>query len=546
MLIFFSFIIAVFVTMVLIPPLMRSAVRLQIIDVPDARKVHTGAIPRIGGVAMVAGAVLPMIMWLAPQNESIAFLLGVGIILFFGVWDDRKNLDYRLKFLGQIIAVLVVAIYGGVVIKYVPFWGLDPLPDYLAIPLTLFVLLGITNAINLSDGLDGLAGGTTMLSLGVLAFMAYTVDGLDLVLIAVSVMGAILGFLRYNTYPARIFMGDGGSQFLGFSVGVLAIMLTQEVNPVFSSVVPVMILGLPILDTLMVMGQRIYEGRSPFSPDKNHIHHKLLALGFDHYEAVLLIYLVQSVLVLGGFFLRYQSDLLIISLYLLFCFAVIVSFRVAAAAGWRKPGQQSGQQGRSFLAHGVRWLREDCRLLKAVFYFSAIAIPAYLFLVSALVESVPMDVGLLVAALLLVMLVCYFRLTGQPFSIAERAVAYVTAVIVVYLAQAAPGPLADFMLHRNIFFITLALAVAIGFRFSRSDGFRMSPMDFLVIFIAIAVPNLPGSHFQHANVGEGIAKLIVLFYGIELVLTNIQQRWNMMRLGICGILLVLGVRSGFV
>lgn len=542
MTLFFSFIVAVFVTMALIPPLMRSAVRLQIIDIPDARKVHTGAIPRIGGVAMVAGAVLPMIMWLAPQNESIAFLLGVGIILFFGVWDDRKNLDYRLKFLGQIIAVLVVAIYGGVVIKYVPFLGLDPLPDYLAIPLTLFVLLGITNAINLSDGLDGLAGGTTLMSLGVMAFMAYAVDGLDLVLIAVSVMGAILGFLRYNTHPARIFMGDGGSQFLGFSVGVLAIMLTQQLNPAFSPVVPVMILGLPILDTLMVMGQRIYEGRSPFSPDKNHIHHKLLALGFDHYEAVVLIYLVQSVLVLGGFFLCYQSDLLILSLYLLFCVTVIVSFRVAATTGWRKPGQQAGQ-GRSFLARWVRWLREDYRLLRAVFYFCGIAVPAYLLLVSSLVESVPMDVGFLVAALFLVMLVYYFRLSGQPFSMVERAVAYVTAVIVVYLAQAEPGPLADFMLHRNIFFVTLAVAVAIGFRFSRADGFRMSPMDFLVIFIAIAVPNLPGSHFQHANVGEGIAKLIVLFYGIELVLANIGSRWNVARYAMFVTLAILGLRG---
>lgn len=542
MTLFFSFIVAVFVTMALIPPLMRSAVRLQIIDIPDARKVHTGAIPRIGGVAMVAGAILPMIMWLAPQNESIAFLLGVGIILFFGVWDDRKNLDYRLKFLGQIIAVLVVAIYGGVVIKYVPFWGLDPLPDYLSIPLTVFVLLGITNAINLSDGLDGLAGGTTLMSLGVIAFMAYAVDGLDLVLIAVSVMGAILGFLRYNTHPARIFMGDGGSQFLGFSVGVLAIMLTQQLNPAFSPVVPVIILGLPILDTLMVMGQRIYEGRSPFSPDKNHIHHKLLALGFDHYEAVVLIYLVQSVLVLGGFFLCYQSDLLILSLYLLFCVTVIVSFRVAAATGWRKPGQQAGQ-GRSFLARWVRWLREDYRLLRAVFYFSCIAIPSYLILVSALVESVALDVGLLAAALFLVMLVFYFRLSGQPFSLVERAVAYVAAVIVVYLAQAAPGLLADFMLHRNIFFVTLAVAVAIGFRFSRADGFRMSPMDFLVIFIAIAVPNLPGSHFQHANVGEGIAKLIVLFYGIELVLSNIGSRWNVARYAIFVTLGILGLRG---
>lgn len=543
MTLFFSFIIAVFVTMVLIPPLMRSAVRLQIIDIPDARKVHTGAIPRIGGVAMVVGAVFPMIMWLAPQNETIAFLLGIGIILFFGVWDDRKDLDYRLKFLGQIIAVLIVSIYGGIVIKYVPFMA-DPLPMYLAVPLTLFVLLGITNAINLSDGLDGLAGGTTMLSLGMLAFMAYSVDALEVVLIAVSVMGAILGFLRYNTHPAKIFMGDGGSQFLGFSVGVLAIMLTQEVNPAFSPVLPVMILGLPILDTLMVMGQRLYEGRSPFSPDKNHIHHKLLALGFDHYEAVLIIYLVQSLLVLGGYFLRYQSDMLILSLYLLFCVSVIFFFRYAATSGWKKSGGRLGNES-SVLTRLVRWLREDHRMLRVVYYFCGLSIPVYLFLVSSLVESVPVDIGLLVLALLLSMLVFSLKFRGQPFSMVERAVAYITAVIVVYLAQAMPGPLAEFILQRNIFFGALAVAVAIGFRFSSADGFRMSPMDFLVIFIAIAVPNLPGSHFQNANIGEGIAKLIVLFYGIELVLSNIQKHWNLMRLMFCCILVLLGIRSGF-
>jgi UDP-GlcNAc:undecaprenyl-phosphate GlcNAc-1-phosphate transferase len=196
----------------------------------------------------------------------------------------------------HVTAVLIV-VMSGVVIKYVPFTGLDPLPAHIAVPLTTFVLVGITNAINLADGLDGLASGTSLLSLGIIAMLAYMTDHLTVIFIAVSVVGGILGFLRFNTYPPRIFMGDSGSQFLGFSAGVLVVMLTQQNDSALSVVLPVMILGLPIVDTLLVMGQRLYEARSLFLPDKNHIHHRLLVLGFDHYEAVFVIYLLQSILV---------------------------------------------------------------------------------------------------------------------------------------------------------------------------------------------------------------------------------------------------------
>ena len=542
MILFFCFIIAVFVTMVLIPPLMRSSAWLRVVDLPDARKVHTEVIPRIGGVAMVAGALLPMVMWLTPHREIIGFVVGIIVILFFGVWDDRQNLDYRLKFLGQIIAVLIVVLYGGVVIKFVPFWGVDPLPSYVGIPLTVFALLGITNAINLADGLDGLAGGTTLLSLGMVAVMAYMADGMDLMVITVSVMGSILGFLRYNTYPASIFMGDGGSQFLGFSVGVLVIRLTQDVNPALSPAVAIMILGLPILDTLMVMGQRIYERRSPFSPDRNHIHHKLLVLGFDHYHAVFLIYLVQSILVFGAYFLRFQSDSLIIGLYLLFCAAVIVFFQSATRAGWHVHAPQEARQD-SLIRRGVLWLREDQRLLKVAHYFAAIAITLYFLLVAMFVSSVPRDIGVLAWWLLGVLLVLFFKRSGQPFNMIERAVTYITAVFVVYLAQMAPGSLVEYDRYSNIFFVMLAIAIGIGFRFAQADRFRITPMDFLVILIAVIVPKLPGIHLQNANLGEGVIKVIILFYGIELVLSNIWRRWNLLRPVICATLLVLAARA---
>ena len=211
-------------------------------------------------------------------------------------------------------ATVTVQVYGGVVIRFVPLWGLEPLPDYVAIPFTAFALIGITNAVNLADGLDGLAGGITLLSLGIIGILAYPTGDANVPLAAIAVIGSIVGFLRFNTYPARIFMGDGGSQFLGFSAGVLVVMLTQTSNSALSPALPLLILGLPIVDTGIVMAQRIREGRSPFSPDKNHIHHRLLALGLHHYEAVFVIYALQTLLVATAYFVRYESDWLILAL----------------------------------------------------------------------------------------------------------------------------------------------------------------------------------------------------------------------------------------
>jgi UDP-GlcNAc:undecaprenyl-phosphate GlcNAc-1-phosphate transferase len=539
---YFGFIIAVFVTMVLIPPLTRLAARMQIVDVPDARKVHTGAIPRVGGIAMAVGALLPMVLWVNPGTHFIGYLSGALIILVFGVWDDRRDLDYRLKFLGQIAAVLIVVLYGGVVIRYVPFLGIEPVSDVIAIPLTIFALLGITNAINLADGLDGLAGGTTMLSLGIIAIMAYMADGIGLVLMTVSVMGGILGFLRYNTHPARIFMGDAGSQFLGFSAGVFAILLTQRVSPALSPAVAIMLLGLPIFDTLMVMSQRIYEGRSPFSPDKNHIHHKLLAIGLSHYDAVVAIYLLQSSLVLGAYFLRFQSDWVIVATYAAVCVALALYLRQATRASGIRVNV--GPVANSKLTRAIAWLREDQRLLKASFLFAFCAISAYLMAAAIFVERVPLDIGLSALVLLVLMLALAFIHRGKPFGFADRGVAYVTAAFTVYLVQTAPGPLANLGYLPTMLFVLLAVAVAIAFRFSQ-DRFRVTPLDFLVIFVAIVVPSLPDPQFRDTAVGDGVVKLLVLFYGLELVLENMGQHVDIMRWVTCTSLGVIAARAAF-
>jgi len=539
---FFSFLIAMFVTMLLIPPLMRSAQRMHVVDFPGERKVHSAPIPRIGGVAMVVGAVLPIAMWLVPQREVIALLIGMGVILVFGVWDDRRDLDYRIKFFGQLIAALVVVVYGGVRIETLPFGGLEPLPPELSIPLTVFALLGITNAINLADGLDGLAGGTTLLSLGAIALLAYLQNDLSVVMISLAVIGSILGFLRFNTYPARVFMGDGGSQFLGFSVGALVVMLTYDAHSMLSSALPLLLLGLPMLDTLMVMTQRLLARRSPFSPDKNHIHHKLLALGLDHYEAVFLIYVVQASLVLAAYSLRYQADELVVATYVVFCAGVWSFLACATRHGWRlRPALDAHE--RSYVSRKIRWLRHDGGFVKTAFAIAAVGVPLYLFAGAGLSEAVSIDIGIFALVLLLVLLTIYKAQRTLPLNWVERAATYVVITFIVYLTQTQPGPLAALQSYSVFYFGFLAAAVMVGFRFSNNKAFKMTPLDFLVIFVALTVPNLPELYFERIGLGEGIAKIIVLFYGVELLLINVARFHDGLRWALYACLAILSVRG---
>ena len=340
MLSFFTFIIAMFITMLLIPPLMKSAERFSFIDTPGVRKIHSAPIPRIGGIAMVVGVVTPVLMWVERPPIVVAFLLGIAVILFFGLWDDRRQLDFRLKFFGQFLAISIVIFYGGVEIFYLPFHSIDPVPRYVSIPFTYFALLGVTNAINLADGLDGLAGGMMLLTTAAIGLLAYLSGDDLLVIFSLAVMGSIIGFLRYNTHPAQVFMGDCGSQFLGFAVGVLVIVLTQKSNPALSPSMTLLILGLPIIDTFIVMGQRAWEGRSLFKPDRNHVHHKLLAIGLDHYEAVVVTYIIQAILVTLAFLCRFENDLFNMLLFAGILLAIVGGFKIAQAARWAVHGNQ--------------------------------------------------------------------------------------------------------------------------------------------------------------------------------------------------------------
>ena len=536
-----------FITMALVPPLMKAATRFAFIDEPGERKVHDTPIPRIGGVAMVVGVLIPVMLWADHPPMVIAVLLGIAVILIFGIWDDRVTLSHRIKFFGQFLAISIVVFYGDIKIYYLPFHSIHAVPEWFAIPFTYFALLGVTNAINLSDGLDGLAGGTTLLTAAAIGLLAYMSSDDILLIFSLALMGSIIGFLRYNTHPAQVFMGDCGSQFLGFTVGVLVVILTQQTNPALSPSMTLLILGLPIIDTFIVMGQRVWEGRSPFSPDRNHIHHKLLNIGFDHYEAVVIIYVMQAALVSVAFWARYESDLFNMLLFSGILLAIVFAFRFGMHTGWRAHERRRPEY-RTPLARFIRRLRVTGVLEAYPTYFIALSVPVYLLWAIFQVHEIPRDGALSALALLCAAtsFLLIYRLR-EGILLIERVVFYITATMVIYYSHQTSsqtiGVPNDLLSWENLYFAMLVVAIITAYRFIRPQQFSVTPTDFLVIFLAIVAPGLLGDMMPHGNIMAIGMKTVVVFYAFELIFARLKQKEVLMRLGLVLLLAVLTIHA---
>jgi UDP-GlcNAc:undecaprenyl-phosphate GlcNAc-1-phosphate transferase len=486
-------------------------------------------VPRVGGIAMAAGALLALALSGEFAQPMPAYLAGLLVLLLFGVWDDRVTLSAGPKFAGQVAATLLVMYWGDVGIDTLTLTERYQLPQWFGMPLTFLFILGVTNAINLADGLDGLAGGTTLLSLSALALLSFTSGSAFVGAVAVVVMGAILGFLRFNTHPARVFMGDGGSQILGFSAAVLAVVLTQDQATPLSTALPLLLLGIPIIDTLMVMTQRILEHRSPFQADRNHIHHRLLALGFDHHEAVVTIYVLQGLLFLCAWFLRYESDLTIVAVFGAVLIACIATLQLAARSGWRwRVVAPAVPGGVSRLGRMVQWLRRPEHLARWSLFTIALALATFFLAVAAVCPSPSFDIRImaaLLAAAILGTLTLRWRATEAGWI--DKGALYVAVVMAVYFDRQTETLLEATPALQLLLFGILVLSIIFRFRLASDRSFRVTTLDVLVIFIAVAVPNLPGSVTASATLGEGIAKLIALMYGVETLLGAAASWWRL-------------------
>ena len=537
---FFSFMTALLICMALIPPLRLMAERFSFMDVPGERKVHQHPVPSIGGIAFALGA-FASILWWGPKNSTtLSVLLGGLIILGFGVWDDRANLGYRIKLLGQVLAAFAVITIGGIRFESIPFLLDAELPMWIGIPVTAFFLVAVSNAVNLTDGLDGLAGGLSFLTLCGIAYLAYLSNDSTVLLLTVPFLGGVLGFLRYNTYPARIFMGDGGSQLLGFIMGVLAILLTSSTRGPFSPVLSLFLLGLPFLDTLGVAAQRLAEGRSPFLGDRTHVHHKLMTAGLSHYEAVTAIYALQAGMVGLAYLLRWQSDTLLVPLYLILAGAVLAVFVAAGHGMILTPAPQSVR------VRSDRWLSDVLSvswLRNLPIQFLATVVPLFLIATVFLPAHVSDDVSYMCIALFGVVLLGLWLLPRlAPYFV--RGGLYLGSTFLFYFSDASwmqAVPLIKISYH--ISFGAIAVMALLSMRFDSQSRFQTTPLDYLVVCLAMIFPFLPDVHTNIEAFGLFAAKLIVLFFSFELLLHAFSDRVKQFGLVSLWVLFGLGIRA---
>jgi len=334
--IFITFVLCLIFT----PIVIKICKKYGIVDIPkDSRRVHSKPMPRIGGVAIVASMIIAFLLYfvitkgipsISLSKSFWGYLIGAVIIAAMGLIDDLKGLRARKKFVFQLAAACVVYFFGiSISSMKIPFVHSEAvsLAWWLDFPLTLLWVIGITNALNLIDGLDGLAAGITAIaSTSLLIIFISTSASLDAIIISAVLAGAVLGFLPYNFNPAKTFMGDVSSNFLGFTMACASIMGFAKGYTLLAIISPLLILGIPIFDTVFAMVRRFVKGQPLLKPDGAHIHHRLIKMGLSQRQAVLLLYSITTVLCMIAVLLASADVWKIVILVLAFICFVFLGF----------------------------------------------------------------------------------------------------------------------------------------------------------------------------------------------------------------------------
>lgn len=328
----FPIIVSMLIALILTPIVRKFAIGIGAVDIPkDNRRVHKEAMPLIGGLAIYLGVIISGMIFLPLNRSLISILVGGSIILISGIVDDIRELSPKLKLAFQIVAALVL-VAGGVKIDFITNPFSDNLLIYLSffsIPITIFWVVGITNTLNLIDGLDGLACGVASISSLTLMFVASKFGYTDVMILSAIVGGACLGFLPYNFNPAKIFMGDTGSLFLGFMLAAISIEGVMKSVATIAVIVPIIILGVPIFDTAFAILRRLLSGRSIMSADKGHLHHRLLKKGYSQKKTVLILYSISLAFSGFAYFIaKANSKQAVYLSVVMFLIAILIAIKV--------------------------------------------------------------------------------------------------------------------------------------------------------------------------------------------------------------------------
>lgn len=285
-----AFFLSLITTIIITPLIIKLAYKIGAVDKPDERKVHQKIMPRLGGLAIFIGVIAGYFAAELYKEKITAISLGALLIIIIGVLDDIYQLSAKTKFIGQlIVAGLIVASGLTIDLLTIPFIG-DFELGLWSYPITILWIVGITNAINLIDGLDGLSAGISGIGITTIAILSGINGAMMIFTFSMILLGSIIGFLFYNFYPAKIFMGDTGALFLGYSISIISLLGLYKSVTLFSFLVPIIILGVPVFDTTFAIIRRIVNRKPISAPDKSHIHHRLLDMGLSHRKTVLLMY----------------------------------------------------------------------------------------------------------------------------------------------------------------------------------------------------------------------------------------------------------------
>lgn len=541
----FAFLVALSLTSVIVPPLMKLAVRFGLVDMPGGRKIHGAPIPLCGGIAIAAGAVLPILAWSEPNSGFALSLVAAGLVLAVGAIDDARPLPPVVRLLAQSLAVGLV-LMAGIRFGALPLTGLDVAAWWLAAPATAMLILANTNAVNLADGLDGLAGGLVVPTLLAIALLASQGDGGATSIVCAALIGGVLGFLRFNTYPASVFLGDAGSTFLGFTTAVVAVQLVQACNPALSPAIVPLLLGVPLLDTVYAVMRRAAAGQALFKADRRHLHHQLLDLGLSQPAVVAVLYLLQGAMVLTAVLFRYESDIVLIGAFILIALVVIVPLAKVSLA--RRPAlvPSAGSDGGNTpsLERRNLWLRRREWLPQGALAVVKFGVAGLVVTGSLMPTVVPTDfavVAVAVAGFCLAMLMVL-----PPRSLAvRRLVIYAAAGFAAYLVVtstiSAGRPLLGWAV--GVYLAALASVLVVAIRVTRREQFRVTPQDLLVLFLAFAIPNFSSESLAQYHLREIVAIVIVLFYATEFVLAKDRDPRRGLDVAAFLALAVIGVRG---
>lgn len=312
------------ISLILMPIFIWGSRKFGFVDYPNNRKVHLKPIPYLGGVAILISFAIGVLISRPIEAEYEAIILGGIVIVIVGIIDDKYDLKPGLKLIGQIAASLVPVSYGILIDRITPF-GVEIEFGVLAIPITILWVVGIINAINLVDGLDGLATGVSIIALSSIGFITILQGNIFVMMICVILIGACLGFLVYNFHPAKIFLGDNGAMLLGFIISVVSLMGFKNIT-LISLFFPIIILAVPFIDMFFAALRRYRSNVSLVKADRSHLHHRLQNMGYTHAESVVLIYFI-ALLYSGASIILYLSTIpgsVIIILLLILTTEIIV------------------------------------------------------------------------------------------------------------------------------------------------------------------------------------------------------------------------------